>query len=62
MLIVFSTWRGLFTVNLLFLTLQSTLTFMSTEMFWDAWEKMYDVEDRNFVWHPKGIASGTQQH
>jgi hypothetical protein len=35
----FSTWRGLFTVNLFLLTLSSTLTF--TVAFWDAWEKMW---------------------
>jgi galactitol-specific phosphotransferase system IIC component len=31
--------KGLFTVNVFLLTLQSTLTF--TVMFWDTWEKMY---------------------
>jgi hypothetical protein len=43
----FSVWRGLFTVNLFLLTLQSTLTFTVT--FWDAWEKMCDEKDWNFV-------------
>jgi hypothetical protein len=46
MLIVFSTGRGPFTVNLFLLTLRSTLPF--TVMFWDAWEKMCDEKDRNF--------------
>jgi hypothetical protein len=42
-LIVFLTWRGLFTVNLFLLTLWSTLTF--TVMFW---EKMCEEKDGNF--------------
>jgi hypothetical protein len=39
----FSTWRSLFTMNLLLLTLQSTLTFKLT--FWDSWEKMCSEKD-----------------
>jgi hypothetical protein len=42
----FLTWRGLFTMNLFLLTLQSTLTF--TVMFWYAWGKMCDKRGRNF--------------
>jgi hypothetical protein len=45
-LIVFSTWRGLFTVNLFLLILWSTLTFTVT--FWNTWEKMCDENNRNF--------------
>jgi hypothetical protein len=46
MLIVFSTWNGLFAVNVFLLNLWLILTFTVT--FWDAWEEMYDNKDRNF--------------
>jgi hypothetical protein len=42
----FSMWRGVFTIYLFLLTLQSTQTF--TVMFRDAWEKMCNEKDRNF--------------
>jgi hypothetical protein len=51
-LLFFSTWRGLFTVNLFLLTLRSTLIFTVT--FWDAWEKLSDEKEtelrRNHNW------------
>jgi hypothetical protein len=43
MFVVSSTRRRLFTVNLILLTMQSTLTFTVT--FWDAWEKICDKKD-----------------
>jgi hypothetical protein len=42
----FSTQMGLYTMTLFLLTLWSTLTFTVT--FWDAWEEMYDKNDRKF--------------
>jgi hypothetical protein len=44
--LVFLTWRVLLTMNLFFLTLQSTLTVTVT--FWYTWEEMCDEKDWNF--------------
>jgi hypothetical protein len=47
MLIFFSMWRELLTMNLFLLTLRSNLTF--TVMFWDAWENMC-VHEKTGTW------------
>jgi hypothetical protein len=51
----FFTWRGLFTMNLCLLTLQSTLTFTHTVMFRDAWEKVCDEKDRTYWRKPNWL-------
>jgi hypothetical protein len=50
--------RGLFTMNLFLLPLQSILTFTVT--FWDAREKMCDEKDRNFGANTTGSFITTQ--